>query len=212
MYKIVKRALDFLISLLALLCLSPILLLLMLLIRLDSPGKAVFSQFRVGRDEKYFRIYKLRSMYTSAPKSVATAELQNAESHITRIGAILRKTSLDELPQLFNVLKGDMSLIGPRPLVPEEGEIHQLRSERNVYRVRPGITGWAQVNGRDCVKPLDKATLDAYYADHLSLSLDIKILIYSVLCVLTARGVREGATSFDEDIDEQNKKPRKRAM
>lgn len=211
MYSFFKRLLDIVLSLTALIVLAPLLLVLALLVKLDSPGPALFKQKRVGRNEKLFDIYKFRSMYTSAPRDVATSELQNAESHITRVGRVLRKTSLDELPQLFNVLKGEMSLIGPRPLVPNEKDIHELRREKGAYRVRPGITGWAQVNGRDCVLPADKARLDGYYADHISFGLDVKIIIFSVICVLTARGVREGALPYDEDVDGEKAKAKSNA-
>ena len=211
MYSFFKRLLDIVLSLTALIVLAPLLLVLALLVKLDSPGPALFKQKRVGRNEKLFDIYKFRSMYTSAPRDVATCELQNAESHITRVGRVLRKTSLDELPQLFNVLKGEMSLIGPRPLVPNEKDIHELRREKGAYRVRPGITGWAQVNGRDCVLPVDKARLDGYYADHMSFGLDVKIIIFSVICVLTARGVREGALPYDEDVDGEKAKAKSNA-
>lgn len=211
MYSFFKRLLDIVLSLTALIVLAPLLLVLALLVKLDSPGPALFKQKRVGRNEKLFDIYKFRSMYTSAPRDVATSELQNAESHITRVGRVLRKTSLDELPQFFNVLKGEMSLIGPRPLVPNEKDIHELRREKGAYRVRPGITGWAQVNGRDCVLPVDKARLDGYYADHMSFGLDVKIIIFSVICVLTARGVREGALPYDEDVDGEKAKAKSNA-
>ena len=207
MYSFFKRLLDIVLSLTALIVLAPLLLVLALLVKLDSPGPALFKQKRVGRND----IHKFRSMYTSAPRDVATSELQNAESHITRVGRVLRKTSLDELPQLFNVLKGEMSLIGPRPLVPNEKDIHELRREKGAYRVRPGITGWAQVNGRDCVLPVDKARLDGYYADHISFGLDVKIIIFSVICVLTARGVREGALPYDEDVDGEKAKAKSNA-
>lgn len=206
MYPFFKRLLDIVLSLAALAALLPVLIVLAVLIKLDSPGPALFKQERVGRGEKHFLIYKLRSMNMSAPRDVATSELQNADAHITRVGRILRKTSLDELPQLFNVLKGEMSLIGPRPLVPNEKDIHELRRQTGAYRVRPGITGWAQVNGRDCILPPDKARLDGYYADHISLALDAKIIVYSVICVLTARGVREGALPYDEDVDGEQRK------
>lgn len=211
MYSFFKRLLDIVLSLVALLALAPLLLVLALLVKLDSPGPALFKQKRVGRGEKLFDIYKFRSMYTSAPSDVATSELQNAQSHITRVGRVLRKTSLDELPQLFNVLKGEMSLIGPRPLVPNEKDIHELRREKGAYRVRPGITGWAQVNGRDCVLPVDKARLDGYYADHMSFGLDVKIIFFSVICVLTARGVREGALPYDENVDGEKAKSKSNA-
>ena len=184
MYPVFKRLLDIVLSLAALLVLLPLLLVLMLLIRVDSEGPAIFTQQRVGREERLFPIFKLRTMNVSAPHDVATSELYDAQSHITRVGRVLRKTSLDELP-----------------LVPGEKDIHALRRQTGAYRVRPGITGWAQVNGRDCVLPEDKARLDGYYADHLSLALDLKILVFSVFCVLTARGVREGALPFDESVD-----------
>jgi len=205
MYRCLKRGADVLLSLTGLLLLSPLFLLLSALIRLDSGGPAIFKQQRVGRHGRLFMVYKLRTMRQSTPSSVATSELENPVAYITRVGRILRKTSLDELPQLFNVLRGDMSLIGPRPLVPGEKDIHEARMERGAYDVRPGITGWAQVNGRDCVDPETKATLDAYYANSISLWLDLKIIAFSFLCVLTARGVREGATEFDEEIDERKR-------
>ena len=205
MYGYVKRGADALFSVIGLLLLSPLFLLLFVLIRLDSKGPAIFRQQRVGRNGRLFMVYKLRTMKESAPSSVATAELDNPVAYITRVGRVLRKTSLDELPQLVNVLRGDMSLIGPRPLVPGEKDIHEARAELGAYGVRPGITGWAQVNGRDCVNPPTKAALDAYYANNVSFWLDIKIIAFSFLCVLTARGVREGVTEFDEEIDERKK-------
>ena len=177
MYSFFKRLLDIVLSLTALIVLAPLLLVLALLVKLDSPGPAFFKQKRVGRNEKLFDIYKFRSMYTSAPRDVATSELQNAESHITRVGRVLRKTSLDELPQLFNVLKGEMSLIGPRPLVPNEKDIHELRREKGAYRVRPGITGWAQVNGyRGDTSITKRIECDLYYIENWTLLLDFKIL------------------------------------
>lgn len=203
MYHIMKRIIDVVFAFLGLLFLSPLLIVILLVIRLDSKGSAIFCQQRVGLHGNLFVIYKLRTMRVTAPHNVATKDFVDADMHITRVGHILRKTSLDELPQLFNILLGDMSLIGPRPLVPSEVGIHEERLARGAYEVRPGITGWAQVNGRDCVDPITKAELDAFYAHHISFLLDLKILIFSVICVLTARGVREGATEFDEDIDEQ---------
>ena len=182
MYSFFKRLLDIVLSLTALIVLAPLLLVLALLVKLDSPGPALFKQKRVGRNEKLFDIYKFRSMYTSAPRDVATSELQNAESHITRVGRVLRKTSLDELPQLFNVLKGEMSLIGPRPLVPNEKDIHELRREKGAYRVRPGITGWAQVNGwRGDTSIEERIKCDIFYIENWTFLLDIKILFMTVL-------------------------------
>ncbi len=209
MYRFIKRALDIALSLAGLILLLPVLALLVLVIRLDSSGRALFKQQRVGKGGVPFEIIKLRTMNLSAPHDVATSALENPNAHITRIGRILRKTSLDELPQLVNVLRGDMSLIGPRPLVPNEKDIHEARFAKGAYDVRPGITGWAQVNGRDCVDPDTKAELDAYYAHNVTMWMDIKIIVFSVFCVLTARGVREGVTPFDEEIDEQQRASRR---
>ena len=210
MYKnYVKRLLDAAFAIMLLAVLSPLLLILTVLVRVTSPGAAIFKQERIGKDARVFRMYKFRSMKENSEHTGSGVYSGAGDSRVTGVGRFLRATSLDELPQLINVLKGDMSIIGPRPLVPEEKEIHSLRKERNVYSVRPGITGWAQVNGRDCVKPLDKANLDAYYVEHFSFWLDVRVLIYSLFCVLTARGVREGATDFDDEIDEQNKSKRK---
>ncbi len=209
MYRIVKRVLDVIFSFVLLVILSPLLLLMMFLIRLETPGKALFRQQRIGLHGKPFEIYKLRTMRTDAPRDTATSALQNADSYITRVGRFLRKTSLDELPQLFNILRGDMSLIGPRPLVPGEGPIHQERMLRGAYGVRPGITGWAQVNGRDQVNAGKKAELDGYYVRHLGLWIDIRILFYSVVCVVTARGIQEGSPAYDDEVDEAKRTPRK---
>lgn len=192
MYKTVKRMLDFVVSLLALVVLAVPLLIIMLLIRIDSPGSPVFAQARVGRKGKLFTIYKLRTMKKTAPRSVATGQLSDASMHITRLGAFLRKTSLDELPQFANILRGDMSVVGPRPLVPEEEAVHAERMQKGVYAVRPGITGWAQINGRDLVNAGMKADLDAYYAQHISFALDARIFWRTVGYVLTARGIQEG--------------------
>lgn len=210
MYRFCKRVMDIVLSLLGLIVLLPVLLLLAILIRIDSKGSPIFRQERVGKGGELFQIFKLRTMKMNAPRSVATWELEDVDDHITRLGRILRKTSLDELPQLLNVLRGDMSLIGPRPLVPGEKDIHEARMRKGAYDVRPGITGWAQVNGRDCVDPETKAELDAYYAKNPSVFLDIKIMVFSVFIVLTGRGVREGATEFDNEIDEHKPSPRKR--
>jgi Sugar transferases involved in lipopolysaccharide synthesis len=198
MYRIVKRGLDVIISVLALIVALVPLLLLMAIIRLDSKGSPIFRQERVGRYGQPFTIYKLRTMRQSAPHDVATSELQDAHMHITRIGRFLRKTSLDELPQLYNVLRGDMSLIGPRPLVASEGSIHEERMACGAYDVRPGVTGWAQVNGRDQVNAGKKAEMDGYYAQHINFFLDFKILFMSALYVLTARGIQEGVQPVQE--------------
>lgn len=202
MYAYVKRFLDMLIALLALIILSPVLLVLMILIRIDSPGPALFRQKRIGLRGQPFMIYKLRTMRVEAPKSVATSQLSDAQAHITRLGGFLRRSSLDELPQFYNILRGDMSLVGPRPLVPEEEGVHEERLRLGAYNVRPGVTGWAQINGRDTVNAGKKAEMDAYYAANRTFWLDVRIFCTTVWCVLTARGIQEGATE-EETVEEE---------
>lgn len=190
--KILKRFFDIAVSAVAILLLSPLLLLIAIAIVFDDGPPILFRQLRVGKGEKRFHIYKFRSMSTKAPSAVATNDLDDAYDYITRVGRILRKSSLDELPQLFNILKGDMSLVGPRPLIRQEREIYELRKREGVYAVRPGITGWAQINGRDNLSNEEKVKLDREYVDRQSLWFDIKILCKTVKVVLTGQGFSEG--------------------
>ena len=148
-YPYVKRGADALLSLLALVCLSPLYLALALAVKLTSPGPALFKQKRVGRGGRLFTIYKFRTMRTDTPRDTATHLLSNPGSYITPLGAFLRRSSLDELPQFFNVLRGDMSIVGPRPALYNQYDLIAAREKAGVNRVRPGITGWAQINGRD---------------------------------------------------------------
>lgn len=163
-----------------------------LLIKITSKGPTIFSQKRIGKDEKLFNVYKFRSMYTEAPKNVATGNLENAHAHITKIGKILRVTSIDEIPQLINVLKGDMSIIGPRPIIPEEVEVYELRKQNNVYAIRPGITGLAQVNGRDFLNPEKKVSFDTQYLKEISLKMDLYIFFKSIAVVFSHADFYEG--------------------
>ncbi|GHU71515.1 UDP-phosphate galactose phosphotransferase [Clostridia bacterium] len=210
LYAHMKRALDIVCAAVLLILLCPVFVIISVMICLDSPGPVFFLQRRVGRGGGLFRIYKFRTMYTFAPRSVATSELRNAGAVITPIGRTLRKSSIDELPQLINVLRGEMSLIGPRPLVPEEAVVHEARQILGAYNVRPGITGWAQVNGRDCVNAQTKAELDAYYAAHLSLRMDAKVILYSVMCVITARGIQEGGEVPNDSMEDAVERPKPR--
>lgn len=197
-YQLVKQILDFSFAVFLTIILLPLLLLISIIIKLDSKGPVLFRQKRVGQNGKEFMILKYRTMRTDTPKDMPTHLFQNAESFITRSGCILRKSSLDELPQLFNILKGEMSFIGPRPALWNQYDLLEARenqAEKNGISpnaVKPGITGWAQVNGRDEL-PIDvKADLDGYYAKNLSLILDIKILFMTIGSVLTSKGVSEG--------------------
>ena len=186
-----KRVLDFIISLFALIILSPLFLIVSVCI-LISDGSPVFvRQKRVGKNNELFEIYKFRTMKRGT-ENVASNDLSDANVKITKFGKILRATSIDELPQLLNILNGTMSLIGPRPLIPEETKIRELRQEYNVYSVRPGITGWAQVNGRDNVSAEKKALLDKEYVEKQSLMFDIKIFFMTIHQVLCRKDVNEG--------------------
>ena len=190
-----KRALDVLISLLALVVLSPVLALLAVAIKLDSKGPVLFSQKRYGRDQRLFHIYKFRTMRVDTPHDVPTNDLRDPHSYITRLGGFLRKSSLDELPQLWNILKGDMSLIGPRPALWNQYDLMALRRQHGADAIRPGLSGWAQVNGRDELgEDLErKAQLDGEYARNITFGFDVKCLLLTVLRVLDHRGVVEGA-------------------
>ena len=186
-----KRVFDFIISLFALIILSPLFLLISLTILIGDGKPVLFRQKRVGKNNELFTIYKFRTMKRGT-ENVASGKLENANAKITKFGRILRATSIDELPQLFNILNGTMSLVGPRPLIPEETEIRELREKYNVYTIRPGITGWAQINGRDNISLEQKALLDKEYVEKQSLGFDIKILVMTVLKVLRREDVNEG--------------------
>lgn len=186
-----KRVFDFIISLFALIILSPLFLLISLIILIGDGKPVLFRQKRVGKNNELFTIYKFRTMKRGT-ENVASGKLENANAKITKFGRILRATSIDELPQLFNILNGTMSLVGPRPLIPEETEIRELREKYNVYTIRPGITGWAQINGRDNISLEQKALLDKEYVEKQSLGFDIKILVMTVLKVLRREDVNEG--------------------
>ncbi len=187
-YRFVKRSFDIVASLLALILLSPVMLACAIAVKLDSKGPAIFCQQRMGKGSKPFKFYKFRSMYVTAPKECATSLLYHPEQHITKVGKFLRKTSLDELPQLFCCLVGTMSLIGPRPLVITEKKCNKMREQLNVFSMRPGISGHAQTSGRDDVHYKDKAVLDAEYVKNASLWFDLKLIFKTVSVVLKREG------------------------
>ena len=191
-YRVLKRFFDIIVSVVLLAVFLAPLLTFMAVIRLTSEGNAIFRQKRIGRGGKAFACLKLRTMYIDAPKNIATAKFLNAESYITPVGRFLRRTSLDELPQLINVLMGDMSLVGPRPLIPEETEMHDKRREKGVYSIRPGMTGLAQVRGRDALSDREKLALDVEYLNNMGVFLDIKILFSTLVGVATGKGVEDG--------------------
>lgn len=185
----VKRLLDILISLIGLVLLLLPMGAVALALYIDDPGTIFFSQYRVGLNGKRFKIYKFRTMKNQTPKYLATSEIKHPDQYVTRFGRLLRKTSLDEIPQLFNVLKGDMSLVGPRPLISDEYEIHMTRSRFGIYNIRPGITGFAQINGRDIMGASEKVHWDMKYVREFGLKTDWKILVATIPCVLKKSNV-----------------------
>lgn len=192
MYGFLKRFFDIVLSLVAIIVFSWLLIIIAVAIVVEDKGNILFKQKRIGKNKKEFYIYKFRTMKVSTPKDVPTHLLDNPESYITKIGGFLRKTSLDELPQLFNILKGDMSIVGPRPALWNQFDLIALRDENGSNSVRPGLTGWAQVNGRDEL-PIDvKAGFDGEYIKKMSIIFDIKIILMTVVPVFTSKGVREG--------------------
>lgn len=188
-----KRVIDFVLSLLGILVLSPVLLVLALCVKFSSPGPILFKQKRVGKGKTYFQIYKFRSMRTDTPKDMPTHMLQNPDAFITPIGRFLRKTSLDELPQLFNILKGEMSIVGPRPALWNQDDLIAARDMYGANDCVPGLTGWAQINGRDELPIPIKASMDGYYVNHLTFGLDVKIFFKTIGSVLHHKGVVEGS-------------------
>jgi O-antigen biosynthesis protein WbqP len=185
---VTKRAFDFLLALVLLVALALPLVLLSLLVRLTSPGPALYWSARIGRDNRLFQMPKFRSMRIDTPV-VATHLLEEPGQWLTPIGGFLRRTSLDELPQLWNILRGDMSFVGPRPALFNQHDLVALRTRRGVHTLVPGLTGWAQVNGRDELPIPAKVELDAYYLQHRSLLFDLRILALTAWKVLGGHGV-----------------------
>ena len=189
-----KQYLDIYLSLMALIFLSPFFLALMIAIKLDSPGPVFFNQKRVGIHKKHFYILKFRTMRTDTPKDMPTHLLKDPDQYITKVGKFLRKTSLDELPQIINILKGDMAIIGPRPALWNQYDLIEERDKYGANDILPGLTGWAQIHGRDELEIPEKAKLDGYYVDNLSFGMDVKCFFGTILSVLRSDGVVEGGT------------------
>lgn len=194
MYQYVKRGIDFVLSFVGLVILSPLFLLLILTIKIDSRGPVLFRQKRVGIHKSHFNILKFRTMRTDTPKDIPTHLLKNPEQYITKVGKFLRKTSLDELPQIINILKGDMSIVGPRPALWNQYDLIEERDKYGANDVRPGLTGWAQINGRDELEIPVKAKLDGEYVKKMGFLMDARCFFGTFLSVLQADGVVEGGT------------------
>ena len=190
----IKRGIDFLLSLIALVLLSPLFLILCVWIKLDSKGPILFKQKRVGKDKTYFYILKFRTMYVDTPKDMPIHLLANPDQYITKAGRFLRKTSLDELPQILNILKGDMAIIGPRPALWNQYDLIEERDRYHANEIKPGLSGWAQINGRDELEIEVKAKLDGEYVERSSFLFDVKCLIKTITSVLRSDGVVEGGT------------------
>jgi O-antigen biosynthesis protein WbqP len=204
MYKTVKNILDRILALIALIILSPLFLVLIIAIKLDSRGPVLFKQKRVGIHKGHFFILKFRTMRTDTPKDTPTHLLKDSEQYITRVGKFLRKTSLDELPQIINILKGDMAVVGPRPALWNQYDLIAERDKYGANDILPGLTGWAQINGRDEL-PIDvKARLDGEYVKRMSFGMDVRCILGTVVSVVRQEGVVEGGTGELENA--QNKK------
>ena len=193
-YHYIKRGIDIILSGMAIVILSPLLLFLCIAIKLDTPGPILFKQKRVGIHRSFFQIYKFRTMRIDTPKDVPTHMLENPEQYITKVGKFLRKTSLDELPQIFNIFKGEMSIVGPRPALWNQDDLVAEREKYGANDVTPGLTGWAQINGRDELEIPDKARLDGEYVKHLGPWMDLKCFLGTIGSVLMHDGVVEGGT------------------
>ncbi|OUQ02421.1 lipid carrier--UDP-N-acetylgalactosaminyltransferase [Erysipelatoclostridium sp. An15] len=195
MYKgYVKRVIDFVLSLCGLIILSPVFLILCIWIKLDSKGPILFKQKRIGINKSNFNIYKFRTMYIDTPKDTPSHMLADPDQYITKAGHFLRKTSLDELPQIINILKGEMSIIGPRPALWNQDDLIAERDKYQANNVKPGLTGWAQINGRDELEIPVKARLDGEYVKRISFLFDLKCFFGTITSVLRSDGVVEGGT------------------
>lgn len=204
MYLKIKHIFDFLFSLIGLILLSPFFLTIIVAIKLESKGPVLFKQKRIGRGKTHFFIYKFRTMKVDTPKDMPTHLLENPEQYITKTGRFLRKTSLDELPQILNILSGSMSIIGPRPALWNQYDLIEERDKYMANSVRPGLTGWAQINGRDELPIKQKALLDGEYIQKLSPLMDIKCFFLTIVSVLRSEGVVEGASQTESSRDKES--------
>jgi len=191
-----EKLLNVVISLLLLVFFSPLFLIVGIMIKLNSKGPVFFTQMRIGRNNELFKFYKFRTMKTGTP-NVATDKLDSSKSYVTKIGKILRKTSIDELPQIINILKGDMAFVGPRPALYNQYELKDLRTKVGVQELLPGVTGWAQINGRDNNDDHEKTRHDAYYLNNKSLGFDAKIVFRTVFKVLRAEGILDATHTLN---------------
>lgn len=197
MYPKVKRVIDFTFAFIAMIILIPVFLVISILIKIDSKGPVFFKQKRIGKNKKHFYILKFRTMRTDTPKDMPTHLLQNSDVFINKVGKFLRKTSLDELPQIINILRGEMSIIGPRPALWNQYDLIAERDRFFANDIYPGLTGWAQINGRDELPIEVKASFDKEYVEKMSFSFDVYIFFNTVLSVVKSEGVKEGSNKIE---------------
>lgn len=202
-YHRIKRIIDFVISLIGFIVLIPVFLILIICIKIDSKGPILFKQRRIGIHKSEFNILKFRTMRIDTPKDTPTHLLENPEQYITRVGKFLRKTSLDELPQIINIIKGEMSIVGPRPALWNQYDLIEERDKYGANDVPPGLTGWAQINGRDELPIPVKAALDGEYVKNCSLGFDIKCFFMTFIKVLRSDGVVEGKVESVVEAEKQ---------
>ena len=205
-YKPIKRIIDLFLSITGLVVLSPVLVLLAIAIKLDSSGPVLFKQKRVGIHKTHFNIYKFRTMRTDTPKDTPTHLLANPDKYITKAGRLLRKASLDELPQIINILLGQMAIIGPRPALWNQYDLIEERDKYGANDIRPGLTGWAQINGRDELPIEVKAKYDGEYVRRMSFLFDLKCLVGTILVVIKRYGVVEGGVGKRSDTQTTGKR------
>ena len=205
-----KRLIDLVLSAIGIVVLAPVWLILAIAIKIDDPGPVFFRQKRIAQDkngeQQFFQIYKYRSMKMCTPKDTPTHLLENPEQYITKVGGFLRKTSLDELPQIFNIFAGQMSIIGPRPALWNQDDLYEERAKYGANGVKPGLSGWAQINGRDELPIEVKARLNGEYVEKLSFGFDVKCFFGTITSVLKHDGVVEGGTGAMEKEKEEAEK------
>jgi len=194
-----RRTLDVLLSLVLLLITSPFLIIIGIIVKLNSKGPILFVQMRIGKNNKLFKFYKFRTMKVGTP-NVSTEKFDSSKGYITGSGRILRKSSLDEIPQLINILKGDMTFVGPRPALFNQYELKAIRTKAGVHKLLPGVTGWAQVNGRDLLDDSMKTFYDEEYLKNRSILFDLKIIVDTAFKVLKSKGVIEGGKKNSKEV------------
>lgn len=196
MYLTIKRMIDFILALIGLIILSPVFLLLIIAIKVDSKGSVLFKQKRVGINKTHFHMLKFRTMRIDTPKDTPTHLLETPEQYITKVGKFLRKTSLDELPQIIDIIAGSMSIVGPRPALWNQLDLITERDKYGANSIRPGLTGWAQINGRDELPIEEKARLDGEYVSRMGVGMDLRCFLGTIISVLKRDGVVEGGTGI----------------